>query len=319
MNLIITWNNPTPLPSCGYTAYYRRKGDPAYTLINTSGSTSAVTSVNTYLTVPADIEGYVVSNCCENNLSMFSPFGINIWSPVNTVISLQSSPSLAFLATITSTYPNPYPTYINGNFNYTTSSGTTNIQYTALYPANSKSAVITLSGTPSISNIQTISGNVVTSIVPSFDNGGSLQQFDEFLTPPYFAFYDGATSGVTWLGSPATLPSFTIDAFNITAEDTGGSTMQGNLLVSWIQSSIYGTSGNTIPLPFNQVIFQVKDAGNNIIGTLTTFPGQLGVVNAVIPLTRSSASYPLIRTTQFVMICRWADNSLISSNTFYFP
>jgi len=309
MNLLITWAAPTPIPSCGYTAYYRRKGDPSYLTATTSGATS----VNIPITNPASYEGYVQSNCCGNNLSLQSPWGVNKWEPINIAISRNAIQN-QYSALITSPYANPYATYLSGTFY----NGVITVTFTSLlYPANSTTATV-LFGTADIP--VTISNIVVTSITPAFDNSGSLQRFDAVLTPPYFVFYDGSTSGVTWLGSPATLPSFTLDTFTITAQDQSGNTTVGNLLVSWVQDFLYAaTSGGTLVFPNTLVIFQVKDPGNNIIGTLTTTPGLLGVNNASITLTLANASYPLTNSTQFVMICRRGNNTLISSNVFYLP
>ncbi len=317
MDLKIIWTPPTPVPDCGYIAQYRRKGDSSYSLA-TSGSTSGTTDYTVVqVSAPANFEGYVQSNCCEGQLSGISPFGVNSWQPLHVTISLQPFPT-TFLATVTSDYPNPYATYITGSFNATTISGTTSIPYTVLYPADVTTASLLISG--ALSATTTVSGNVVTAIAPSFDGGGSLQQLDPSLTPSYFQFYNGSTSGVTWDGSPTSLPSFTLDQFNITAVDGSGNTLAGSLLVSWAQQSVYHvTSGGTIPSPYNQVLFQVKDAGNNIIGTLTTVTGTLGLVNAVITLNRSSNLYPLTPATQLMMITQWANSSTIVSKQFYLP
>lgn len=319
MNLVIKWTPPTPVPACGYIAQYRRKGDPAYTLA-TSGSTSGITDYTVAsVAAPANFEGYVQSNCCSENVSNVSPFGVNSWQPLTIGITVINSP-LLYVATVNGNYNNPYGTYITGTFNATTTSGTTTVPYTVLYPANSTNAQIEIVSPVPTTIATTISAVVITSINPAFDGGGSLQQFDSSLTPPYFQFYDGSTSGVTWNGSPTSLPSFTLDSFITTATDTTGTILSGNLLVSWIQHRIYGqTSGGTVPIPYNQINFIVKDGANNIIGTYSNIPGALGVVNAVIPLTRISSNYPLIPSTQFMMITQWSNGSTIVSKQFYLP
>lgn len=322
-NLTISWQDPTPVPVCGYSAYYRRKGDPAYLSINTSGTTSGVTVVNASVVGASCYEGYIQSNCCSGNLSAATPFGTNSYESLTFSLTVSTSPT-RYTGTISSITPNPYNIYISGTFTDSISGPQTFSN--VVYLAGNTLQVLTVPGTPGSTN-SVISNMKITSTVPLFDGGGTLQLFDAVNTPSYFAFYNSSpigtffaqTSGVTWLGSPATLPSFTLDAFNVTATDTGGNPLAGILLVSWIQDSLYTTSGTTLVYPYTQVIFQIKDAGNNILGTLVTAPGPLGLVNAAIPITRASSSYPLTPSTQFVMATRRADSSLIASNIFYLP
>lgn len=309
MNLHISWTNPTPLPSCGFDAYYRRKGDNEYSTLATSGTTSGST---VHISAPASYEGYVKSDCCSGVVSPAAPFGVNAYSGVHIAISFTTNPLPSYIATITSTYANPYDTLITGTFVSTNTSGATTIGYTATYPADSVIVTVVLGNSPASSS-ETISSPVITSISPVFNNGGSLQQFDSVDTPPYFMFYDSSTSGVTWNGSPTTLPSFTLDAFNVTSQDTNLNILAGDLLISWIQESLYLAAVS----PYDYITFQVKDADNVIIGSLLTTPGTLGLVNAIIPLTKAARA--LIPTTPLIMVTRWGNTSLISSKSFYLP
>lgn len=309
MHLNITWNNPVPLPSCGFDAYYRRKGDSEYSTLATSGTTSGSTVP---ISAPASYEGYVKSDCCSGVVSPPAPFGVNAYSGLHVAISFTTNPIPSYIATITSSYPNPYNTLITGTFISTNTSGSTTVAYSATYPAGSITATVVLGNSPASSS-ETITNPLIVSIAPVFDNGGSIQQFDAVDTPPYFMFYDGSTSGVTWNGSPTTLPSFTLDAFNVTSQDSNLNILSGDLLVSWIQESLYMSAVS----PYDFITFQVKDADNVIIGSLLTTPNALGLVNAVIPLTKAARA--LIPTTPLIMITRWGNTSLISSKSFYLP
>jgi len=320
MDLLIRWTAPTPVPDCGYSGFYRRKGDTDYSL-TTSGSTSGSTNyVSTVIAAPASYEGYLLSNCCSSNLSANSPFGVNGYSPLTAVISVRSNP-LNFIVTVTSTYPNPYQTYISGTFTSTIAvSGSTSIPFTVAYPAGATSAILPVTGYTPASAASPITLPVISSITPVFNGGGSLQQYDPVNTPLYFMFYNSTSGTPTWTGSPTSLPSFTLDQFNSTAVDSGGNILSGQLLMSWAQESNYlQTSGGTIPSPYTQVNFIVKDGGNNTIGTLATFTGTLGLVNAAITLNRSSNLYPLVPSTQLMMITQWANGSTIISKQFYLP
>jgi len=313
MNLAINFDNPTPAPDCGYKAWYRRKGDTSYSTATTSGSTSGETSIGITVSAPACYEGYVKSDCCNNNLSLAAPYGVNAYSPVDVAVEVATvSEELVFQATITSTYANPYDVLIGGTFNDTSISGTTTIAYTATYPAGSITATVTLVGTP-VTSEDVISAVTITAIAPVFDNGGTLQQYDAVYTPSYFQFYDGSTSGVTWDGAPTTLPSFTLDDFNITAIDLNGNATAGRLLCSWIQHSLYGDAES----PYNYITLQVKDADNVIIGSLLTTPLILGLINISIPLVKANRA--LVPSTPFTMVARWADNTIIASKVFYLP
>jgi len=323
MNLIIKWAPPTPVPDCGYITQYRRNGDPTYSLA-VSGSTSGATNYTTVtVDTPANYEGSVQSNCCQGNLSEISPFGVNSYSPLNFGVIVTVDSNLPgfhywYQLTIVSTYANPYATFVTGTF---VASGRGVIPFSVSYPSGvtTYTTFVVYGAEPDPNAI--ISSRIITSLDPVFNGGGTLQQFDFVNTPPYFQFYDGASSGNTnWTGSPTALPSFTLTAFNSTIVDESGIVLAGQLLISWIQSSVYNqTSGGTIPAPYTQVTFIVKDAGNNILGTLTTFTGTLGLINAAITLTRSSNLYPLTPSTQLMMITQWANSSTIISKQFYLP
>lgn len=309
MNINIEWSNPYPYPDCDFKASYRRMADPAYTTIDTSGTTSGST-VNAYVPAPANYEGYAQSNCCEGNLSEPLPFGINSYVYVNIAITTADSP-LRYVATITSAYPNPYDTILTGTFVIGGDTpGTVNWQ--ATYPASSISAVIDLIPTPPSLGVA-ISDIIVTDIDPQFAGGGSLQQLDSLRTPPYFQFYN-ESSGNTWNGSPASLPSFTLNAFNVTEYIANNVVASGELLMSWIQSTIYN-NGEGIN---GVVIFEIYDPTPTLLGTLIVNASPKGLRNATITLNKGGG-YLLSTSTLLTMKVFAADDSLIDTHTFYLP
>jgi len=110
MRIYLQWLNPAPFPTCGFKVLYRRKGDSAYSSVDTSGTT---TSGSTMLTVPIDApscyEGLIQSNCCDNILSPGDPYGVNVYVGMAVSVAVRLDP-LAFRVTLTSAYGNPYDT-----------------------------------------------------------------------------------------------------------------------------------------------------------------------------------------------------------------
>ncbi len=308
MNLIVTWIEPSPYPGCNFLTSYRRNYDPAYTTITTSGSTSGTTSGSTSISVsaPANYEGYMVSNCCSSNLSDQRPFGVNAYSQFSIAVAVIGN---NYVATINSAYGNPYPTLLSGTFR---ANGNL-ISYSATYPANVTSGSTALF---TASSGSTITSTSVTTVAPVFDQGGALQQFDSVNTPPYFQFYwDGNTSGTTWIGSPLDLPSFILRTFNVTAVSPIGDVLAGNLLISWIAGSVYlgGVS------PYNEVIFKVYDPDTSLMGVATVPITSLstGLLTATIPIVKTTNT--IGPATQFTLKTMWGDNSLSSTKLFYLP
>lgn len=310
-SLIITWTAPTPNPSCGYSTVYRANGNPFYTSINTSGNTSGGT-ISIPSLAPACYEGYVDSNCCNGNVSVNSPFGVNAYQPI--FVNLTWIGGFNYTIYISTYYPNPYDVRVSGFF--TSTSGTTH--YDGVLPAGTTTISITIGG----------SGGPVSSYTQAradyyFDNGGALQQYDSVSTPQYFQFYNtsGCTSGQTsgcvspsWNGSPLTLPSFILRAFNVTTVDTNGNALAGNLLISWIQDYVYN-GGTGI---YSGIIFRVlDDDDDSVMGTITVPFGQPGLNTATIPLTRTSQ--PLATTSDFTMTSQWLDDSASGSALFFLP
>lgn len=319
MKLHLNWLKPASLPSCDYKVAYRRKGESVYTELETSGNTSGITSGSTDITIsaPACYEGYVKSDCCEGNLSAADPWGLNAYSTIGISIAIQPSPA-AYVATITSTYENPYDTVLTGTF---VSSMAGTLSYTATYPAGSTTATVVLSGTPIAPNSETISSVGISTISPVFDNGGQLQQYDPVSTPEYFEFYatSGATSGATsTYGNPLTLPSFTLDAFNVTEIDVSSNPTAGNLLISWIQDSVY--RGGVVP--YNSMTFDVEEVSNpgTILGTGAISMLTNGIRNLTIQMVKGLE--PISTSTQYKMLVYWLDDSQPSvhpTRTFYLP
>jgi len=312
MNLTLHWTNPVQHPSCGYKALYRRMSASTYTELDTSGSTSSGTTVQIAVSAPASYEGYIQGNCCSDNVSAGDPFGVNGYGTVAVAVSVQANP-LHYLATITSTYANPYINVITGHF---TSSSAGIVNFTASYPANSTSAIVVLAPDPN-SAAEVITNVRIDTISPSFSNGGSLQQLDPVRTPAYFEFYStsGSTSGTTtWNGDPLRLPSFTLNAFNVTETNLSGNPIAGNLLVSWIQDYVYA-AGTGIYTTFT--ILVREQATHTTVGTLTFTPSTNGLLNATIELTQGSTY--LSSSLLYQMLFYWEDGILVDTKDFYLP
>lgn len=300
MTLEITYDTPTPAPTCGYLVQYRKRGAPAYTEVSTSGST-----VTALIAAPCCIEGSVTSDCCDDNTSTPTPFGINSYVQLNISIVVDVD-NQQFVITITSDAGNPYDTIISGTISYTIAATPFTLDYTITYPADA---------TESIQNIGPVSGSaIITSytspFAPDFDNVGELQLFDSVSTPDYFQFI--STSGVTWDGAPTTLPSFTLDAL-IALEVDGDVVTEANLLCSWIYDSVYEDGVN----PYDNVTFEVYDQDNALIGELRTPVIPVGLRNISIFLVK--AARELNTTNVFTMVTKWDDDSVIDTKEFTLP
>lgn len=308
----LTWNNPVPAPTCGYKAFYRRNGDPDYTEVDTSGTTSGTTTVTATIEAPACIEGYVQSNCCDGSLSSNVPFGINTYGTFNLDITIDVGLQ-QFVGVITVAEGQPYDLEVSGDINYTILGNPFTAAYNMTLPAGDVSGSSYLGV---VSSAAVIDSYDVQASNPVFDYGGELQQFDAILTPSYIGLYWDGTTGTTWTGDPAALPSFNIQAFNITEIDTGtGLTLQGDLLCSWIYDSLYN-SGAT---PYNFITFEISDPGNNVLGSVTIDPTVLGLRNTTIVMNLADNSYPLDDTTLFTMDVSGSDGVSIGTHTFYIP
>lgn len=310
--ITLTWDNPTPHPTCGYKAFYRRNGDPTYTEVDTSGSTSGTTTVTATIAAPACIEGYVQSNCCDGFLSTELPFGINTYGTFALDIVVDV-PNQQFVGTVTVGYVQPYDVLISGEISYTVNGDPFTMPYSITLVAGELSSTENLGF---VSSSAIIVSYDVQASNPVFDYGGQLQQFDAISTPSYIGLYWDETTGTTWAGDPAALPSFNIQAFNITEIDTDtGLTLQGDLLCSWIYDSLYN-GGAT---PYNLITFEVTDPNNNILGSITIDPTVLGLRNTTISLTLADNAYPLDDTTLFTMEIFGSDGVRFGSHEFYIP
>lgn len=306
MNLIINWTSPVPYPSNNFAVSYRRNYDFGYTVFNTSGTTSG----NTYpinVTAPANYEGYIQSSCNGENFSDQVSFGINAYQPVHVSIVTSGT---TVIGTGTSIYPNSYATLANITVNYTLSGVPQVLTTTVTYPAGVTEFVILEFVLPGV----VIINFTVNSSAPVFDNGGSLQQLDTVNTPSYFKFYwDGNTSGTTWFGSPLTLPSFILEAFNVTAVDIDNNPLAGNLIMTWVTDAVF----NNAVAPYNQVTFSVYDPDSTLMGSTIYYPGTLGLQTAVISINQASA--PISTLTEFTMITTWGDNTVSETSLFFLP
>lgn len=316
MILHLNWLKPATLPNCDYKVAYRRMGESSYTELETSGNTSGITSGSTDITVsaPACYEGYVQSNCCADNYSSPDKWGINAYSTVSVAISMVASP-LKYLATVTSTYANPYDTIITGTF-VSDLAGT--VSYTLTYPANSTTATVYLSNI-AVSANEVISSVGITTIVPQYANGGQLQQLDAVRTPAYFEFYNssGDTSGATTTyGNPLTLPSFVLEQFNPTETDVSGNVTAGDLLIAWIQDSKYGSG----IYPYDTLNFDVTENGSGtILGSGVISTSENGIKNLTISIVKGANN--ITTSVLYRLTVYWTDDTQPPSpyRTFYLP
>lgn len=299
------WISPAIPPSSGYVIGYRPKGTPSYTVLLTSGS---LTSGNTYQITeptPACYEGYVESSCGGESFSQKVPFGVNAYE--HLILSVTVSDNIA-TAMVSSIYSNPYITLVNITINYTVLGVPNSISGSGTYPAEVTSFVVI---NPTVAPETVITSYTINSISPIFDNGGNLQQFDNISTPQYFQFI---TSGGTWNGNPARLPSFTLDEFQVTETDISGNVLAGILNLSWIYDQ---TFGNGIS-PYNTVTLQMIDPANSsVMGSTTTATGTLGTNTMSIVITKQITA--ILDSNLFNLTTVWSNGSTLESISFYLP
>lgn len=306
MNLKLTWDNPVPLPDCGFRAEYRRKGEQvAYSQVTTSGTTSATTSTYILVDAPANYEGAVYADCCSGSTSAGDPFGVNAYVELQVALTISGS---TFTGMMFSDYANPYDVLATVTINYHIGPSYSVYNNTSTYPAgttlrNAFSAVI-----PGI----VVDSYSITNIAPIFNNGGQLQQYDPVNTPGYFQFYNGSIAETS--GSPIAQPSFTLDAFIVTERDTSNNPTAGNLLVSWAQGSAFAGGVN----PYDNYSFSVIDASGSTIGTATLSATINGLRELTIPVQKNSIA--LDTSHQYTMKVEWDNGATIgSTKVFYLP
>jgi hypothetical protein len=297
MELLIAWVPPVPAPTCGYRALYRAKGASAYTEISTSGTTATVV-----LTAPACYEGLVKSDYCSGTASGV-PFGVNAYGEFSVEGTLNESNEVEI--TITSAYPSPYDLMVSGTYDLTanlvtTTETFTDITLTAGDTTHSEIVTAPVSGSTTISN------TLVTAFASVFNEGGELQQLDPVTTPEYFQFYWDQDAVPVWDGAPITLPSFTLDSFTVTEQDTEGNPTAGTLNFSYIVSD--GPAQ-----PFNLVEIIARDAFGEIGTTIISIENK-GVTNATIDIIINDL---LLDSRQFRAY--WPDTTLIVQKEFMLP
>jgi hypothetical protein len=300
MNLNLTWTAPSPRPTCGFKAEYRRKADGTISEVDTSGTTATIV-----VNAPACYEGVIVADCCSGTTATGAPFGVNAYSTFSIERRLNGLNQV--VVTVISTYSNPYGLKINGTYIITTGGQPQSHNFSIDYPAGSTLYTQTL--TPQYPG-GTLTSLTITSYTPIFDTGTSLQVLDPVSTPSYFKFYLSGQPAPVWNGSPLSLPSFTVDAFNATEVDVDGVTvLAGNLLISYILSEYFTTS-------FTSLELEVYD-GITLLGSVIVSTGPLGARNAVIPIVKGTN--PLNNTSVFAMVAVWPDTTFIDRGTFTLP
>lgn len=306
MNLKLTWDNPVPLPDCGFRAEYRRKGEQvAYSQVTTSGTTSATTSTYILIDGPVCYEGAVYADCCSGSTSAGDPFGVNAYVPLTLTVEVSGTTMTGY---VTSDYGSPYTTLVDIEINYHVGAAYDSFIHTVMYTAGStsRSAAIVLGGVPTVDNY------AITNIAPVFNNGGQLQQYDPVNTPQYFQFYTNSIAETS--GSPIVQPSFTLDAFIVTERDVSNNPTAGNLLVSWAQSSVFAGGVN----PYDNYTFSVIDASGSTIGTATLSSTINGLRELTIPVQKNSIA--LDTSHQYTMKVEWDNGATIgSTKLFYLP
>lgn len=304
----IYWNSPISLPDGGFIGSYRRKGvSTPYNTFVTSGTTSG----NTYtLTVeaPTCYEGYMQSSCTAlDSLSEIDPFGVNAYVPLN--FSAETNVGGQLILTISSDFGNPYDTLVTGTI---IASDASSNPFSVTYDASSTEQEFTI--TNNLPPSQPATSITVTNIDAAFDNGGQIQQLDTVLTPDYFMFYNGLTSGTTWNGNPITLPSFTLDNFVPTEQDIDENITKGILNFSWIYDSVYMNGVS----PYTFITIKVIDISNSsVMGTVTIQPSPIGLRTNSITITKQITD--ITSSNLFKMEAFWANGSSISSLNFYLP
>jgi hypothetical protein len=302
MNLDIAWSAPSPIPGCGYKALYRRKADPSYTEVDTSGTTLTIG-----VEAPASYEGKLVSDCCSDSLSSGTPFGVNGYSVLNGSAIFDAN---TLILTLSSTYSNPYDHLVSGIVTVVLNNAShQDIPFSVTYAAGNTTQNFNLGIVQGVSVFST----TINSIAPVFNNGGQLQQLDAVNTPPYFKFYwSGDISGTTWDGAPADLPSFTLDAFTVTEISPDNTTILAGILnMSYILDTLYAS----VYTSMNIEIFDPLDAAP--IGTIIVNTSPLGLRSTSVSLTKGSS--PLTTATGFIMRTLLPDLTVLDTKTFYLP
>lgn len=301
MNLDISWSVPSPAPTCGFKAQYRRKTDPTYTEVDTTGTTLALS-----VEAPASYEGKVFCDCCSESISNGVSFGINAYSllSASAVVNNQT-----LTLTLSSDYSNPYDTLVEGNITVVVQNNPQVVPFSVTYNKDNTTQDFNLGA----SQGQSVDSTEITVIGPIFNGGGQLQQVDPLSTPPYFKFYySGEISGNTWNGSVASLPSFTLDQFNVTELAVDGITpLAGQLMFSYILGTVF-------PNAWDSFSIEVYDPSSSVlVGSTILSKLPLGLRSEVINLTKDVS--PLDNTTEFVMKVLWPDNTIFDVKTFYLP
>lgn len=306
--MTITWDSPISLPDGGFIGSYRRKAmSTPYSTFVTSGTTSG----NTYsLTVeaPASYEGYMQSSCIAlDSESSNDPFGVNAYLPLN--FSAETDVAGQLILTISSDFGNPYDTLVAGII---IASDASSNAFSVTYDATNTTQEFTI-----VNNLppsQPATSITVSSIDPAFDNGGQIQQLDTVLTPDYFLFYDGLTSGTTWNGNPALLPSFTLDTFIPTEQDVDENITKGLLSFSWIYDSVYMSAVS----PYTFVTLKVLDpADDSVMGSVVMSPTPIGLRSNSIEITKQVTA--ITDSNSFKLRLYWANGSNGGTITFYLP
>lgn len=308
-HMTFTWNSPVTLPDGGFMGSYRRKAmTTPYSTFVTSGTTSG----NTYsLTVeaPACYEGFMTSECTTlDSSSTGDPFGINAYSPLYGTGHIDTGTHNLIL-TVYSNFANPYDILVEGTV---TLSNATTVSFSKTYAAGNVTQSYNLGGSYSVN--LTVTRVSYSAIDPTFDNGGQVQQLDTVLTPDYFAFYDGLTSGITWNGNPATLPSFTLDNFVPTEQDISENITKGILNFSWIYDSVY-MSGVS---PYSFATLRVLDpADDSIMGSVVLPVTPIGARASSIEITKQLTA--ITSSNIFKLRLIWANGSNGGTLNFYLP
>lgn len=160
--------------------------------------------------------------------------------------------------------------------------------------------------TAPVSGSTTISNTLVTAFASVFNEGGELQQLDPVSTPEYFQFYWDQDGEPVWDGAPITLPSFTLDSFVVTEQDTDGNPTAGTLNFSYIVSD--GPAQ-----PFNLVEIIANDDFGGIGTTIVSIENK-GVTNGTIDITITGLLSDNRRLRAY-----WPDTTLIALRDFRLP
>jgi hypothetical protein len=310
MDLSITFSSPSPTPACGFIATYRRKSESSYTSVTSSGTTIAIE-----LDAAGSYEGKIYSDCCSGGTSDGVPYGTNLYVPVGIEITHDGA---HYQGELTAVHPIPYDVVISGSFDQTCSGVTTAKQFRAVLSADTTEDTVYLTIGDMVTQIQvgcaepTIDNLDIDSFSVDYGNEGDIPWNDVDLTPYNGIPYWDVNSGVTWSGSVAELPSFTLDQFTPTVTENDAAT-QGILYMSWINSSQYGEGGS----PYGSTFFKVFD-GADLIGTSGTVDTSImGLHSAFITLTKDTQD--LDEDSTFTFKTYWANGTLVSTQDITLP